>query len=593
MVCILDADKEGFLRSETSRWIQTIGRSARHVNAEVILYADKVTPSMQRAMDETKRRREKQLEYNREHGITPESIVKAIRRGIEEEVQARTIARKAAGRDETTDASEEYLAALEAEMLDAAEKLEFERAAGLRDKIMELRSAAGDGTRWPRARRRRPTGARKGPTGPGHGSKAPGRAAEVGAMVAGGRWRLVASGQYHRKGGLPSCWDRARPDGSHARWWHHLHPYSPGHEPLATQMGVFHDRTIAVGGRSDRDRAGDGRRWACVAAGVRHGRFRAAAAGGAARSDRRRVAGLDGRLLGGGRPVHRGGGGTVGSIEMICARGVQDLDEEQNMKSAARSQAGFDHARLRILPDEDPAASRTAAAGAKSQAQLVREATARKPHALIVEAEDTGDAELARAVDEARAAKVPVVLLGRPIAGMKGTGPAPAILVRPHAFADSARQLVKLAMRNARNAKVNPEGGAILLIPTSGDSFVADRAAAVREALEEAKVSPVDEIPMPRNVDVGAQRLRKRLEADPKIAMVFAFDFTSITSSNTVASDIVEKRPFIQAGYTSDDNLPRMALAGEFAGHRRVRADPAGQEGDLHGGGPGPGAGGD
>ncbi len=66
------------------------------------------------------------------------------------------------------------------------------------------------------------------------------------------------------------------------------------------------------------------------------------------------------------------------------------------MKSAARSQAGFDHARLRILPDEDPAASRTAAASAKSQAQLVREATARKPHALIVEAEDTGDAELAQ-----------------------------------------------------------------------------------------------------------------------------------------------------------------------------------------------------
>ena len=144
MVCILDADKEGFLRSETSL-IQTIGRAARHVNAQVVLYADNVTKSMQKALDETLRRRALQLAYNQEHNITPESVVKAIRRGIEEEVQAKSEARKAVGRDEETDASEEYLNELEAEMLAAAENLEFERAAALRDRIMQLRSGAGGG----------------------------------------------------------------------------------------------------------------------------------------------------------------------------------------------------------------------------------------------------------------------------------------------------------------------------------------------------------------------------------------------------------------------------------------------------------------
>jgi excinuclease ABC subunit B len=158
LVAILDADKEGFLRSDTSL-IQTIGRSARHVNATVILYADTVTDSMRSAIDETRRRRQLQEEYNREHGITPESIRKSIRSGIEAGVLAHRLANEAISRqreDEEGGVTTEYLAELEAEMLAAADRLEFERAAALRDQISELREQLEEGTSGPP---RRPTSA--------------------------------------------------------------------------------------------------------------------------------------------------------------------------------------------------------------------------------------------------------------------------------------------------------------------------------------------------------------------------------------------------------------------------------------------------
>jgi excinuclease ABC subunit B len=148
LVCILDADKEGFLRSETSL-IQTIGRCARNVNAEVVLYADTVTKSMQRAIDETTRRRAKQLAYNAEHGITPATIQKAIRRGIEEQIHARDEERKAAGLDEASAVTEDQLNELEAEMMKAAEELQFERAAAIRDRIVAIKAQQSGGPSRP------------------------------------------------------------------------------------------------------------------------------------------------------------------------------------------------------------------------------------------------------------------------------------------------------------------------------------------------------------------------------------------------------------------------------------------------------------
>jgi len=143
LVAILDADKEGFLRSETSL-MQTIGRAARNVNAKVMLYADSVTESMQNAIDETLRRRALQEAYNREHNITPETIRKSIKSGIESEAAAHAEANRAVGRnDEAEYITEEYIQELEGEMLTAAESLEFERAAALRDRITHLRDAVG------------------------------------------------------------------------------------------------------------------------------------------------------------------------------------------------------------------------------------------------------------------------------------------------------------------------------------------------------------------------------------------------------------------------------------------------------------------
>ena len=150
LVAILDADKVGFLRSGTSL-IQTIGRAARNVNAEVILYADKVTDSMARAIDETQRRRVLPLEYNAKHGITPQSVRSAIGSGIEDEIAARKFAQEAAGQAAESYVTQEYLEELHAEMLATAATLDFERAAELRDRIAKLK---GDPIAAPQVKKR-------------------------------------------------------------------------------------------------------------------------------------------------------------------------------------------------------------------------------------------------------------------------------------------------------------------------------------------------------------------------------------------------------------------------------------------------------
>jgi len=137
-VAILDADKEGFLRSRTSL-IQTIGRTARNINATVFLYADTVTPSMEKAMDETERRRKIQLKYNKENNITPETIKKEIRKSLTEQIKARKVAQKAVRFGDSEYDKVRLASQIEKEMLQAAQALEFEKAAFLRDQLKELK----------------------------------------------------------------------------------------------------------------------------------------------------------------------------------------------------------------------------------------------------------------------------------------------------------------------------------------------------------------------------------------------------------------------------------------------------------------------
>ena len=134
LVAILDADKEGFLRSERSL-IQTIGRAARNTNGKVIMYADELTDSMDKAISETNRRRKIQMQYNKEHGITPQTIKKDVRDSIRATIVAETSEKYEL---EENASVEEIINKLTEEMLKHAEKMEFEEAAKLRDKIKEL-----------------------------------------------------------------------------------------------------------------------------------------------------------------------------------------------------------------------------------------------------------------------------------------------------------------------------------------------------------------------------------------------------------------------------------------------------------------------
>ena len=282
-------------------------------------------------------------------------------------------------------------------------------------------------------------------------------------------------------------------------------------------------------------------------------------------------------------------------VELASARSVEIVlapregDEAEFWKSAARTQSGHEKIKVKIaITGADQPRTK--------QLELVREAMARHPRVLIVEPVDPADVELAQAVTETRAQGIPVVLLGMPLtsdksaaAGSSASTTAPLVVVAPPPFSSSARELVAAAIRNAKAAELDPNGGAIIVINSIGDRFIPDRVAAFREALKTAGITPVEEIRFDNEAAAGEKLVRASLKAHPKCILLFTVDYMSTSSIRSLLSgggsfrpasndSSKDEIPFVVAGcYTGDTNVqdigmqPAVAAVVDFTPVRLLR----------------------
>jgi ABC-type sugar transport system substrate-binding protein len=270
-------------------------------------------------------------------------------------------------------------------------------------------------------------------------------------------------------------------------------------------------------------------------------------------------------------------------IELILA--AHDPDEVEGWKSSARMQAGLDKVKLKIsvLAAESPKAK---------QAELIQEALIHRPRGLVVEPADPADPHLAQAIEAARNQGVPVVLVGRPLAGgktpsasaespaAKSGAPrqerAPLVVLEPN-FTESAVQMVAAVIRVVQAAELDPAGGAVVVINTNSDPFMSPRARAIVEALKAAKISVVDQVRFATDPKIGEQVLKDYFKAHPKIVMVIGVDPTSAASVREVVSAEGSGRLFIAACYTTEDQfsnvsrMPNFAAVADFTPTRLLR----------------------
>jgi ABC-type sugar transport system substrate-binding protein len=276
------------------------------------------------------------------------------------------------------------------------------------------------------------------------------------------------------------------------------------------------------------------------------------------------------------------------SVEMILDR--REPLEVELINTAARMQAGIDKVKLRTasLSKEDKPAR---------QVELARESIARNALVLVIEPADPSDKQLAEVVQTARESGIPVVLVGRPLGGasssavaskgtdkiakdsadsattakpgasaaLVATGAKPLVVLAPPPFTTSARQLVASAMRNAKNAKLDPKGGAVIISNPAADSFVNDRIAAIRSALKENGITAVDEIATSKPPEAGGKLLIGKLKSNPKLFLVFAVDGLSTSATKLAMAELIPDRLFVVSAYPGEAMYSDMTKVGDFA----------------------------
>jgi ABC-type sugar transport system substrate-binding protein len=293
------------------------------------------------------------------------------------------------------------------------------------------------------------------------------------------------------------------------------------------------------------------------------------------------------------------------SSDAPAGRGVRPLEvilaprtsqENELAIAGSRAQAGREKSLAKITTLDEQASP-------ADQLAEVKAAIARDPKALVIEPADPGDEGLALAVRDARSRGIPVVIVGRPLQnkaaaapvseGGTATGQAvgPLVEVVPTPFEASARRLVSSAMRNATNGKLNPTAGAIILIGLPADPLVEERVAAIHKALEAETIAPIHEIRFDPRTENGKAKLSEALKAEPAIGMVFSVEYQGFQVAYLTVDTFIESRPYVVAGYTSDEKSSSLSRMGEAAAlaefsptrlvRRAIKAAVAASNGDA------------